>query len=123
MADVAITAQMAIEYWKLLRAFDRMARRLPETHRAKAVSQARFSAGRFEALLRDAGFNLVTFDGQAFAPNLPAIALNADDFDGTVDLVVADTVEPAVLQGVQVLMMGKVMLAAADNGEQRVSGD
>jgi hypothetical protein len=73
--------------------------------------------------LRDAGYHLVTFDGQAFAPNLPAIALNADDFDSVMDLIVTDTIEPAVLQGMQVLMMGKVILADATHGEPRVSGD
>jgi hypothetical protein len=119
MTEPLAAARMAVDYWKLLRAFDRAAARLPPEHRSKALAQLHYSAERLASHLRDAGLSLVTFEGQSFTANMPAAAINADDFAAEADLVVCDTIEPTVVQGVQVVLMGKVILAK--EGEERVS--
>jgi hypothetical protein len=110
MAENTITARLAVEYWKLLRAFERALERVPEEHKIRIAAQAKFSAGRLESIMREAGLNLATFDGQTFEPNLPVAAINGSDFDDEVGLVIETTVEPAVIEGMQVLAMGKVIL-------------
>jgi hypothetical protein len=122
MADNLITAKMAVEYWKLLRAFDRAIERLPEEHRSKTAAQAKFSAGRLDALLRESGLNLATFEGKPFEANLPVAAVNIDDFESDDGLMVESTVEPAIVDAdMQVLAMGKVILKKGV--EANVSGD
>lgn len=116
MKDCKVLALLAIEYWKLLRAFERAITRLPQEHVAKSAAQLRFSANRLDALLQEGGLNLVTFDGQAYEPNMAATALNADDFSGEERLVVDSTVEPALIEDMTVIVFGKVLLKKVADG-------
>lgn len=121
MAGNAIAARLAVDYWRLLRAFERALDRIPDEHKAKTIAQAKFSAGQLDAIMRDAGLKIVTFEGQAFSPNLPIAAINGGDFDGEDDLVIETTVEPAIMKGMDVLAMGKVIVTKRGGGH--VSGN
>ena len=122
MGNNKTLAHLVVEYWKLLRAFERAIDRLPHEHVPKTAAQLRFSAGRLESLLKEGGLNLVTFDGQKFEPNIPAAALNAEDFSDDELLAVDRTVEPAVVENMTVLLLGKVVLKKIENGGCDVSG-
>lgn len=113
--EVTLT-HLAVEYWKLLRAFERAIERLPCEHVAKTAAQFRYSAARLDSLLKEGGLILVTFDGQRFEPNLPASALNAEDFAEGEELIVETTVEPAVVENLTVLLLGKVVLKKTEDG-------
>lgn len=121
MGNDKTLAHLVVEYWKLLRAFERAIDRLPHEHVAKTAAQLRFSAGRLDFLLKEGGLNLVTFDGQKFEPNIPATALNAEDFPDAEFLVIERTVEPAVVENMTVLLVGKVVLKRIEDGECDVS--
>ena len=108
---------------RLLRAFERTIDRLPYEHVAKTTAQLRFSAGKLDSLLNEGGLKLVTFDGQRFEPNLPASALNAEDFVEGEQLIVETTVEPAVVENMTVLLLGKVVLKKTEDGGHDVSGN
>jgi hypothetical protein len=120
MGDEVVTAKLAVEYWKLLRAFERTLDRMADEHRVKAAAQLRFSASRLDALSREGGFSLATYEGQAFSPNLPVAAINGEDFSEGDRLYIESTLEPAVIHDTQVIAMGKVILM---KGEENVSGD
>lgn len=66
--------------------------------------------------------SLVHLDGREFEPSLPATAINIEDFEGAENLLVDMTVEPAVVQGMQVILMGKVLLKR-EEGAHDVSRD
>ena len=106
----AAAAHMAVDYWKLLRAAERIVLGLPEDKHRRFSAQLRFSEGRLNDHLRAIGVELVTFEGQKFGPELPAVAINADDFDGVEDLLVESAVEPAVIVRDKVLQNDRVML-------------
>lgn len=116
-------AHLAVEYWKLLKAFERTIGRLPQEHVARTTAQLRFSAGKLDSLLKDGGLNLVTFEGQKFEPSIPATALNVDDFTDDEILTIETTVEPAVVENMNVLLLGKVVLKKIEDGGCDVSGD
>lgn len=116
-------AHLAVEYWKLLKAFERTIGRLPQEHVARSTAQLRFSAGKLDSLLKDGGLNLVTFEGQKFEPNIPATALNVDDFTDGEILTIETTVEPAVVENMNVLLLGKVVLKRIEDGGCDVSGN
>ena len=116
-------ANLAVEYWKLLRALERAIDRLPQEHVAKTAAQLKYSAHKFDSLLSEGGLNLVIFDGQKYEPNLPATALNADDFTDGEHLTVETTVEPAVIENMTVLLFGKVVLRKTEEEGNNVSGN
>ena len=63
-------------------------------------------------MLQEAGLSLVLFSG-AYMPNLPATAMNSDEFYESNDpLMIERTVEPAIVhrEDMRVLRMGKVWL-------------
>ena len=120
-----VLARLAVEYWKLLRSFERTVDFAPLDARTRLAAQARYAASRLEALLLDANMKIVSFEGVAFEVNLPAIAINGEDFVGQDNLVVDQTIEPAIVSDMAVLLMGKVLLQQSpkSGSYQDVSGN
>jgi len=104
-------AQLAVEYWKLLRILERALESLPDQSKERVASQVRYASSRLETLLAEEKMSLQTFDGMDFEVNLPASAINADEFEGGTNSVVERTLEPAVISNMRILLMGKVYLA------------
>lgn len=113
-------SDMAIDFWKLLRVSERIMAGLPEERRKRISAQLRFSAGRLDSHLDALGVTLATFEGQNFGPELPAIAVNADEFDNVNALIIESAVEPAVIRNGKVIQNARVMLKES---EADVSGN
>jgi hypothetical protein len=124
MKPEIVLARLAVEYWKLLRSFERIVESAPLDARTRLSAQVRYAANRLEGLLLDANMKVVSFDGVAFEVNLPAIAINGEDLVGLDNLVVEQTIEPAIVSDMTVLLMGKVLLEQSTKlgSEQDVSG-
>ena len=106
---------LAVEFWKIINSYERSLVFLPPEHQAKTQAQIRFSAQKLNTLLEDTGVRLVSYEGQVFEPNLPVSAINADEYIDVEDnLVVKQTIEPAVIDGSKVIVMGKVILAKGE---------
>ena len=90
---------------------------VPLEARDRLLAQARYAGARLESILSQSGLKLVTFDGAAFETNLPAVAINADDFAGNEDVIVERTLEPAIIADMNVIITGKVLLASAPGEE------
>lgn len=106
---------LAVEYWLLARSFARQAERLPADVQHRASAQSRYAANRLIQLLGDADMTLATFEGRAFDASLPVVAVNADDFTGSSDLIIAEMTAPALLRDGQVLRMGQAILAKGED--------
>lgn len=102
---------LARDYWRLARAYQRLAEELPPDMGAAHRAQARFATGRLEAALAKAGIEARSFDGRAYEPNLPLSAINADEFDSGERLIVAQMLEPAFVRDGAILSLGKALLA------------
>ncbi|WP_170318358.1 hypothetical protein [Sphingomonas sp. PAMC 26621] len=113
IAETAL-ADLAVEYWKLHRAFQRSLTHLDEDRAHRAGAQARFAAGRLDIVLAGAGLKLARFEGQVLGPELPMETINADELTAVVAPVVVETIEPAVLAGDRVVRMGRVLGGAGD---------
>jgi hypothetical protein len=108
------TARLAVEYWKLLRVLERALDSVPEDRRERYASQGRYAAERLDELLRDCKMSVQSFDGMDFEVNLPVSPVNGDEFQGRVDVVVARTIEPAIIADMRPVLMGKVYLASKE---------
>jgi hypothetical protein len=118
-------AAIVSEYWRLIRSFERAIPSTAPDAQGRLTAQVRYSEGRLRQLTQDLGLRLVTFDGVVFEPNLPAVAINADEFASVETLVVERTIEPAVIQDTKVILMGRVYLSKPDSeigGIRDVSG-
>jgi hypothetical protein len=107
-------ARLAVEYWKLLRVLERALESVPEARRERFASQGRYAADRLDDLLKERKMSVQSFDGMDFEINLPASPVNGDEFPGRVDVVVARTIEPAVIADMRPILMGKVYLASKE---------
>ena len=110
----ATLAQLAVEYWKLLRTVERVIEAVAPDARERFVSQVRYSASRLDALLTEQNMSVQTFDRMDFEVNLPASPINGDDFPNSEKAVVERTLEPAVISNMRVVSMGKVFLVKKD---------
>jgi hypothetical protein len=104
-------AHLSIEYWKLLRSFERALESVTSERRPGLVAQVRYSSNRLEALLNECGMRLIAFDGVPFEVNLPAAAVNGDEFGPDENLFVERTIEPAVIWQMQIIVMGRAFLS------------
>ena len=103
----AAVADLAVDFWKLHRAFERIIVHLDEDRAHRASAQARFAAARLDISLTAAGMRFVRFDGQLLGPELPMETINADELADIAGPVVIETIEPAVLAGDRVVRMGR----------------
>ena len=113
MNERDVLAQLAIEYWKLHRGFEKASRDLPAERLGKAVAQLRYSIGQLDKLLEQAGLRLATFDDEEFSAELPVSPINAEDLNGEEASFVDSTIEPAVIADGAVVRAGKVILRGA----------
>jgi hypothetical protein len=107
-------ARLAVEYWKLLRTVERAIEVAPVSAKERIASQARYAASQLDAILGEQNMSLQAFDGMAFEVNLPASAINGDEFQDAATSVVERTLEPAVICNMRVLLSGKVLLAGKE---------
>src|SRR5262245_18879862 len=113
-------AELASEYWKLLKGVEKAVTLVPIEARGRYQAQARYAASRLDAILATVEMRIVSFDGELFEPNMPAIAINADEVAGTSgEAVVERTLEPAVISGLNVVITGKVYLKQASSVEHK----
>ncbi len=120
--NATLLADLAIELWKALRSHERTLQYVPLAQVAKIEAHIRFSSSRLESVLEQAGMSLISFSGP-YSPNLPATALNGDEFAGSNEpLMIERTVEPAIVhrQDMRVMKMGTIWL---ERGLSNVSGD
>ncbi|NCP14618.1 MAG: hypothetical protein GW858_10720 [Sphingomonadales bacterium] len=106
--------EMAVDFWKLLRVSERILASLPEERRTRLSAQIRFSAGRLSQHLDALDIRLATFEGQKFGPELPAIAINAEDIEEGQEPLIESAVEPAVIWKGRVIQNARVVLKGSD---------
>lgn len=111
-ADRVAIAELASEYWKLLRNYDHVLAAAPEKLRAGLAAQAKFGARKLASILADVGMQIETFDGVSYSVNLPVTAVNAEDFADGPAPVVGQTLEPAIIFGTTTIKNGRVYLRA-----------
>lgn len=105
-------AELASEFWKLLRNYDRVVDAAPENLKGGLVAQAKYGNRRLATILGRHGMHIETFDGTIYSANLPVTAVNAEDFAEGADPVIEQTLEPAIIVGTTAIRTGRVFLRA-----------
>jgi len=105
-------AELASEFWKLLRNYDRVVDAAPENLKGGLIAQAKYGNRRLALILERHGMHIETFDGAPYSANLPVTAVNAEDVVGERDSVIEQTLEPAIIIGTTAIRTGRVFLRA-----------
>jgi len=104
--------EVLLDAWKLSQAFARLIARLSPEDGARYAGQLRYFHKRASDLLGEAGLKLVVLDGQPFEPGAAASPLNIADFSASDELIVAQTIEPIILdQAGSLIRPGTVILS------------
>lgn len=117
--DLENWANLATDYWKLLRSCDRLTESLPGDRSERFAAQLRFSAGRLAQHLSALDIELATFEGQPFGPEIPAVAINHDEFSEADSLIVDKAIEPAIIHKGQVIHSARVAVKRAGDNVPR----
>lgn len=105
---VGTISKLAIEYWKLLRSYDRTITTLPPDNRLLSV--ARNAERKLQSILQEAELSLIAYEGQEYSPNLAVTVINSDEFESSDVLRISQTVEPTVVQRGAVISIGKALV-------------
>ena len=103
-------SEIAVEAWRFQGVFGRMLAQV-EPHRAERyANQYAYFQKKVTASLEAAGLRMVSLEGQPFDPGMAVTPINIDDFDTDEGLVIAQMIEPILMEGVSVRRAGAVLL-------------
>lgn len=108
-----VLVDMAVDFWRLARLFDRALGRLDAGDAPRYASQLRYCVNRLEERLGEAALRRVNLEGQRYEPGIAASALNIGEFGPDDDLVIEQMLEPIVMGPEGVVRAGTVMLQRA----------
>ena len=108
--NIRTAASLGVEFWKLIRSYERASVQLDQSQQQKAQAQIRYSGSRLSALMNDFEIELVAYDGRPFDANLPVSAVNDDEFPDTGGLVIDSTIEPTAIHKGSIVLPGKVTI-------------
>ena len=106
-------ALIASEWFKAARRLMRLTQDTSPDRVERERAQLAYSSSRINGVLSQNGLRMVTHEGAAFSPQLPAEPVNPEDFDNEEGLVVHETLEPTILLDGRVIARGRVVLARA----------
>jgi hypothetical protein len=102
--------KLATEYWRLLKLTERALVDTQAEKTASLLAQLRYSVNRLQTICAEGGLRLITYDREAYEPNLPVTIVNEDEASSYENAVIERTMEPTIICDGQVVAMGKVFL-------------
>lgn len=102
--------RVASESWRLLKTVQRVQLALDADPQRRLAGRISFFERTLQEELDGIGLKLVDFTGQRFGPEIAASAINAEEFDASDELIVDQTVEPAVVGPDGLIRSGTVIL-------------
>ena len=102
--------KLAVEYWRLLKLYERAVMEQPPNKHVKGKSHLHYATRQLKTVTEECGLRIMTYDGQTYTPNLPMTIINADEFNDDDKLFIDQTIEPTVIRNGSILIVGKVIL-------------
>ncbi len=112
MREAFIT--MAVESWKLARAFGNMLRTIEPHRQNRYMDQLRCFSKTAGETMDVTGLSFVSIEGQYFDPNMAVTPVNLEEFAAQDLLVIEQMLEPIVMGKDMVLRPGTVLLRKAE---------
>ena len=101
---------LSIESWRFAKLFGRLLDKLDAGDGSRYINQLHYFLKRIDETLDTSGLKFVDLEGEPYDPGVAVSALNVADFDPDDQLVVAQMVEPIVMNDSGLIRPGTVML-------------
>jgi hypothetical protein len=105
--------ELALEGWKFQKLFVRALAKMDAFEALRFTNQHRYFVKRLGDCLGDVGLRFVNIEGQPYDSGTAVTALNVSDFEPDDALVVAEMIEPIVMNASGLVRTGTVMLKRA----------
>lgn len=102
--------ELALESWRFHRLFEKALTKLEPTEAARFTNQHRYFLGKVDSCLSALGMRLVNLEGQQYDTGTAATALNIDEFGPNDSLIVAEMINPTVMNSFGLVRMGTVIV-------------
>jgi hypothetical protein len=99
--------KLAVEYWRLLRSYERVIATLPPDNRMMSV--ARNGERKLQSILESAEIAVISYEGQDYSPNLAVSLINLDEFGASDLLKISQMIEPTLMHAGEVISVGKAV--------------
>ena len=116
VSNMVPLADLASEYWKLLRAYERLIHESSPEKVNRLKSNYRNSERKLGVILEEQKLKIISYEERDYTPNLAVNVINVDEFENNEGLVIAQMLEPTVMHKEQVLKTGKAILK--EKGEE-----
>lgn len=103
-------ASMAVESWRLSKAFLRVLGKFDANEQGRYINQLNWFNKKSNETLEQVGLKMVIIEGQAFDTGMAATPLNMDEFAPDDELVVDQMIEPIIMGKNGVVKMGTMTL-------------
>lgn len=105
---------MSVECWRFAKVFERLVTKLDAGEQSRYKSQYRWFIKKLEEALDSGELRIVNVEGQPFDPGLAVTALNIEEFEPRIPLVVDQMIEPIIMGRDGIVKMGIVTLRKAE---------
>lgn len=102
--------EIAVEAWRFRKVFERTVSLLDAGEARRPISQYRWFLKKIEDNLKIFDLNVVDVEGLPYDPGMAVSALNLDEFEPDVTLVVDQMIEPIITNSEGLVRNGVVIL-------------
>ncbi|WP_152986817.1 hypothetical protein [Pseudovibrio sp. POLY-S9] len=113
-------AVLCVEYWKLVQTTRKATSLVGDPDGRRLEGQVKYSERQLSSLLHQLGLKLIEFEGEIFHAGISASADNAEDFSDNDELVIVKTLEPAIVAGMKVLKLGRVLVEQTHSSKEQL---
>ena len=108
-------AALAIESWRLSKAFESLLIRSEAKEQRKYQSKLSWFKKKLDETLQEADLQLVNLENQSYDVGSAVKAINIDDFSSGDELIIDQMIEPIIMTDQGILKTGTVILRKASS--------
>ncbi len=101
---------LTTESWHFTTVYEAMITKLDASEQRKSLGRLRWHRRKMEQALQESGIRIVNVEGHMYDPGMAATPVNLEDFEADDLLVVNRMLEPIIMEGTNLVKMGRVTL-------------
>jgi hypothetical protein len=104
---------IAVESWRFSKVFERLLSKVDSSEQNRYSNQYKWFQKKLNESLKLADLRLVNLEGQPYDIGMAVTAINIEDFDEEVELIIDQMIEPLIMSENGIVKPGTVVLRKA----------
>lgn len=104
---------IAVESWRFSKVFERLLSKVDSSEQSRYSNQYKWFQKKLNESLNQADLRLVNLEGQPYDIGMAVTAINIEDFDEEVELIIEQMIEPLIMSENGIVKPGTVVLRKA----------